>query len=195
MGQDAVNQGDGFPLKHCKLLESQEVADLRIFRVRYDRYHFARTDAEHDFVVLEAPPWVNVVPITDSGQIVLVRQFRHGIREFTLEIPGGVVDDGESPLVAIARELREETGYIAREIRPLGTVLPNPAFQDNRCHMFVALGCSLAGEAQPDPFEQIEVVLHTMEAVPSLIRNGQISHALAIAALSFMGIVASPREG
>ena len=84
--------------------------------------------------------WVNVVPITAAGRVVMIRQYRHGTGEIGLEIPGGVIDPGEEPLAAARRELREETGYGASELAAIGQVAPNPALQDNRCYSFVARG-------------------------------------------------------
>jgi 8-oxo-dGTP pyrophosphatase MutT (NUDIX family) len=177
-------------------LGSRAVADHRIFRVRYDQYRFEPNGRQQDFVVLEMPAWVNVVPITDDGQVVLIRQYRHGVREVTLEIPGGVVESDESPETAAGRELREETGCVAERIRCLGRVLPNPAIQNNFCHLFVAEGCRHVDEPQPDPFESIEVATYPREALPGLVRRGEISQAMVIAALALAGLVgATDPEG
>lgn len=81
--------------------------------------------------MIDSASWVNVVPVTTEGNVVLIRQFRHGIRDVVLEIPGGVIDGDEDPADAAARELREETSYVAENIRLLSRVLPNPAVQNN----------------------------------------------------------------
>lgn len=126
---------------------------------------------------------MNVVAVTGQGKVVLVRQFRHGTRASTLEIPGGAVDPGDrSPLAAAKRELREETGYVSRRWRRLGIVEPNPAIQSNRCWTFLADGAYPAGEADPDPGEELEVVLVPKTRLESLARRGVIRHALVIAA-------------
>ena len=90
------------------------------------------------FVQLRCPQWVNVIPFTEDGQVILIRQYRAGTHEVTLEIPGGMIDAGEDPADAAARELAEETGYVAGSLEPLGVVQPNPAIQDNRCYTFLA---------------------------------------------------------
>ena len=131
-----------------------------------------------------APDWVNVVAVTARGEVVLVRQFRHGTGKPTLEIPGGAVDPGDrSPLAAAKRELREETGYAARYWTKLGVVDPNPAFQTNACTTFLAEGAHLAGDADPDEGEELDVVVVSRRRLDDLVRRGVIRHALVIAAL------------
>jgi len=172
--------------KAWTLLSSRQVSDHRIFTIRDDIYRFEPSGRERDFVVIQSPDWVNVVPLTDDGQVVLIRQYRHGIRAVTLEIPGGIIDRGESPEAAAVRELREETGYEARRVRLLGRVRPNPAIQDNYQYCYVAEGCRAAGETRWDPFEQIEIVPRPLGEIPDLIRREEISNALVINAFYFL---------
>jgi ADP-ribose pyrophosphatase len=169
------------------LLESRMVSDHRILRVRHDLYRFEPSGREGEFVVLESPDWVNVIPLTDDGQVVLIRQYRHGIREATLEIPGGLIDPGEAPEAAAVRELREETGYVAREVRPLGRVRPNPAIQNNHQYCYLAEGCRRMSELHLDPFECVEVVPTPLTEIPELIRREAISNTLVVAAFYFLG--------
>ncbi|MGA2031564.1 MAG: NUDIX hydrolase [Thermoguttaceae bacterium] len=177
------------PHRSWTFLGSHDVVDYRIFRLRHDLYRLAPSGVEHDFIVLETPSWVNVVPVTTDGKVVLIRQFRHGIRDVVVEIPGGVMDEGEAPEAAAVRELREETGYVAGEMRLLARVLPNPAIQDNYCYLFAAEGCRKAGEPQLDALERIDVLERPLQEIPELIRNGDIVHSMAIAAFAFMGLV------
>ena len=105
-------------------LESEPIQDCRVFSVRRIRTRSPRTGDAHDFFAIDSSDWVNVVPITPDGRVVMVRQYRHGAGELTLETPGGLVDPGETPAAAAARELLEETGYAADEIVSLGAVSP-----------------------------------------------------------------------
>jgi 8-oxo-dGTP pyrophosphatase MutT (NUDIX family) len=170
------------------------VSDHRIFRLREDRYRLDPEDAGRDFVVVESADWINVIPLTDDRQVVLVRQFRHGVRQITLEIPGGLAGPGEDPAEAGLRELREETGYAARRMRRLGWVWPNPAIQNNACHFFLAEGAHRVGDPTPDPGERIEVVTRPLAEIPALIQAGEIRHALVVAAFGLAGVLARPPE-
>ena len=164
-------------------LDSEEVANFRIFKMRRDRRRSPRTGKAHSFFVLESPDWVNVVPLTPAGEVVMIHQFRHGTEEVTLEIPGGLVEaNDDDPAESVRRELLEETGYAAEQIIHIGTVHPNPAFLNNRCDTYLALNARWQQPPQLDGSEDIAVELVPLEAVPGLIGNGRISHALVVAA-------------
>ncbi len=177
------------PLHTWERLADEQVYSCRIFTVRRDRSRFSRDQAEHDFHVIESPDWVNIVPITAAGDVVLVRQFRHGVRDYTLEIPGGMIDpEDTSPLVAARREMVEESGYDAHRIEPLGSIEPNPAIQSNRCHSFVAYDAEPRHATSFDSTEETEVVLAPLGAIPDLIRGGQITHALVVVAFHWLAL-------
>ena len=168
--------------KPWKVVSSQKDRSYRVFSLRTDRAVSPRTGKEHGFFILESTSWVNIIPLTSDGKVVMVRQYRHGAGEVTLEIPGGLVEEGDTPETAAIRELVEETGYTAGKVIPLGNVQPNPAIQNNRCYSFIARDVHLTREQSQDEKEDIEVVLRPLSEIPSAIRNGEITHALVLAA-------------
>lgn len=123
-----------------------------------------------------------MIPVTPLGEVVLIRQYRHGTKELTLEIPGGIVEAGDTPERAAQRELLEETGFKEGEMVFLGAVHPNPAFLTNRCFFYLAKDVSRVRAQEQDDKEDIEVEVRPLEDVPQLIRNGEITHALVLAA-------------
>jgi 8-oxo-dGTP pyrophosphatase MutT (NUDIX family) len=146
------------------------------------RIQRAPAGMSHPFMLLEAPDWINVIPVTADGDLILVEQYRHGTDHVTIEIPGGTVDPGEEPITTAARELEEETGYRSDDLHLIGSVEPNPAFLTNICWTFLALDCTPDGRADPDPTEEIRVRRAPLSTFPDLIDDGTISHALTIAA-------------
>ena len=154
----------------------------RIFDVVGGRYRQPVRSTEREFVVINAPHWVNVVALTVDRQIVLVRQFRYGIDEFTLEVPGGVIDAGEDPVVAGLRELQEETGYTGAA-KLLGSVRPNPAMQSNRCYFVFVDAAVKSHELDWDPDEELQVVTLPVDEVLALAQSGGIVHGLVLNAL------------
>lgn len=164
-------------------LNSERLKDYRIFQTRKDTRRSPRTGAVHQFFVLESPDWVNVIPLTADNKVVMIHQFRHGREQVTLEIPGGIVDaDDDNPGETARRELLEETGYEVDHIVHIGTVDPNPAFLDNRCYTYLALGARQTQVPQFDGAEDIAVEEVPLDEIPTLISHGRISHALVVAA-------------
>jgi len=166
-------------------VSEETLARYKVFHVKKARRRSPRTGAEIGFFLLETPDWVNVLPITADGQIVMVRQYRHGYRKVSLEIPGGLIDPGEDPATAAARELSEETGFEAERVEPLGVMNPNPSMMTNRCFAYLATGCRRAGELRMDPGEDIEVVTVPLGELDGRIRAGEIDHAIVLATISF----------
>lgn len=170
-------------LKPWPVTESVVEKDFRIFTLRRDRAVSPRTGAAHDFYVLETRDWVNVIPVTPQGEVVMVRQYRHGVREVTLEIPGGIVDhEAEDPRDAAERELLEETGHRAGRWVHLGSVQAQPALQNNLCHTYLALDAVPVAEPTPDAGEDLHVVTFPLDDVARRVHTGEIGHGLVLAA-------------
>jgi 8-oxo-dGTP pyrophosphatase MutT (NUDIX family) len=156
-----------------------DVADYGVFRVKEHTY----PALPRKIYTYSCPDWCNVIAETESGDIVFVWQYRFGTDELSLEIPGGVVDPGESPETAARRELREETGYDAEAFELLAVVEPNPALQDNKCFTYVARNAKLAGATAFDDIEELEVTVVPRTQLPALLDSGQVTHALVWSAL------------
>jgi len=170
-------------------IDSEKVADCRVFQVRRDRSRSPRdAKVEHDFYCIEAPDWINVLPLTRRNKVVLIEQYRHGSEEVTLEIPGGMVDAGETPINAAARELLEETGYAPREILFLGKTRPNPAIQNNWIHTFLARDVTFKSEPVFESTEHTSVRLVPLAEIPALIADGTINHSLVVVGFHWLSL-------
>lgn len=171
-------------VREWPLISSDTIHKYRIFNIRNDRAQSPRTGSIYDFVVLDASPWVNIIPVTTNNEVILIRQYRHGIREVTLEIPGGLVENGEPHDLAALRELEEETGYGANrdDLIYLGKISPNPAIQNNVCHTYLARNVYSIGAQKMDEKEDIELDICPLKDIPALIQDGTISHSLVVVA-------------
>jgi 8-oxo-dGTP pyrophosphatase MutT (NUDIX family) len=166
----------------------ERIQQCRVFDVERIRARCPRTGEDHDFFGIDAVDWVNIIPITPEGQVVMVRQFRHGAQRLTLEVPGGMVDPGESAAEAAARELLEETGYRVAEVLPLGGVNPNPALFGNRLHAFLGRDARRVAEVRPEGTEETAVELVDAGEVRKLVLDGVVDHALVVAAFSLFDL-------
>ena len=141
-----------------------------------------------NFYVLEAPAWINVIALTPDRQIVLVEQYRHGVDETTLEIPGGMVDEGEEPIEAAKRELLEETGFEAEQWEMLGKVSSNPAILSNFTHIFLARNCMKTSAQQTDGHEDIKVHKMPLKTFLELADEDVVHHAIVLAGVAKLAL-------
>ena len=169
-------------------VSSEQVADCRVFRVRRDMSASPRDQSEHDFYCIEAPDWINIIPLTADNQVVMIEQYRHGTDEITLEIPGGMVDEGESPAEAAAREMLEETGYAPGEVIYLGKTRPNPAIQNNWIHSYLARNVRFHHQPVFDTTEHTVVRLVPLAEIPALIAGGAITHSLVVVGFHWLSL-------
>ena len=170
-------------LKKWSILTDRKVLNTPIFSAhQIIAQSPLNPEKKGDFIYLDVPSWVNVVALTPQEEVVFVRQYRHGTRNITLEIPGGMCDSGESFVSAGARELLEETGYAGDSVELIGVVEPNPAFQNNKCGTVLIRNVECRQEQDLDPMEEIEIVRIPLSQIDELIRKGEIAHSLVVAA-------------
>jgi 8-oxo-dGTP pyrophosphatase MutT (NUDIX family) len=171
-------------LKPWRVLSSRTLYEDKWVRLRGDECETGDGHILGAYHVLEYRDWSHVVAIDADDHVILVRQYRHGAGIISLELPGGMVDDGETdPAAAAARELMEETGYHAPSIRHVLTLSPNPATHANRMHVSLAEGVTPTGVQNLDGSEAIEIVRVPVAEAVRLAISGGIVQAMHVAAL------------
>jgi len=173
-----------YMIKEWELIESKIDRDYRVFRIQAERALSPRTKKIGQFYTIDTNDWVNIIPVTANDEVVMIKQYRHGSKEITFEIPGGLVDEGDHRKAAL-RELLEETGYAGENIELLGSVNPNPAIFNNLCHTYLVRNAKKVTEINLDADEDIEVIHMPIQEIPYLIEKGTISHALVVVGFYF----------
>ena len=167
-------------VKPWKRLDTRLVAKARVFSLNVSRMQSPDGSYEDDYYNLDCPDWSNIIALTPDNKLVLVEQYRHGIDEISLEIPGGIIDPNEDPQSGTVRELAEETGYTVDSVHSLGWVHPNPAIQANKCHLYFGAGAKLTQELNLDIDEDIAVRLVPVEEIVELIIQRKFTHSLML---------------
>ena len=166
-----------------KTTETRPLLHTPVFDVIGQREE-AANGLSGDYVAIEAPDWVVVVPVY-QGRFVLVRQWRHGAGRLTVEFPAGVAEPGETPEQTAARELREETGFVAGKVTLLGSCCANPALFKNRTHICLAEDLTPTGELHPDEDELLDALLVPVDEAIAAYGTGEYVHAYMGTALAF----------
>ena len=173
-------------IKNWRTIDTKHIGDFRIFDLYQHKREHPVTNKCSDFFALTTTDWVNIIPVTVDGEVVLVEQYRHGIDAVTLEFPAGLMEQNEVPRFSAERECIEETGYAGvGEAIYIGKVCPNPAFLNNFCHHFLWTDCVLQSEQNLDENENINVVKVSFDELNRLIKDGTINHSLVISALYY----------
>jgi 8-oxo-dGTP pyrophosphatase MutT (NUDIX family) len=136
-----------------------------------------------DATIFEFRSWANIVALTKDGEVVLVKQYRHGVEDVLWEFPGGVVEDGEIPMEGAKRELLEETGYVSPKLIEVAKIYPNPALQTNTLYCYLAVDAEKVDVQNLDAGEDIEVDLVPLDQLIEMAKRGEFRHALMMAVL------------
>jgi ADP-ribose pyrophosphatase len=168
------------PWKHHS---AEVVGEYTMFRVCRTRLQAPRDGAELTFDIAESADGVAVLATTAEGKLILVEQYRPAFRRTFLELPAGVVEEGEDPVEAGLRELREETGYGASAARSIGLMVLNPSWQTTRVHVVVCEGAAPEGPPELDAGEDTRVRLVSPEELREAIQTGKLDTAVTLAAL------------
>ena len=166
-----------------EVVSEKKIADCKVFNIHEERCRHPIDGREGEFYSIASPDWVNTIAITPSGKIILVRQYRFAIRELSWEIPGGIIDPGETPLEAGLRELQEDTVYVGENGRVLAHCSPNPAILRNRCHFAYVENARLTSKLHLDANEEIEVCAVPVNEAIEWAYDLKICHTLTINAL------------
>lgn len=161
-----------------KVIKSEKLFSAPWLNVRKDVCELPDGRKHNDYYILEYPDWATAFALTEDNKVIMVRQYRHGLGIVSTELPGGVIDKGETAKQAIARELLEETGYEFDSIEEIGKVAPNPATSNNYMHMFLAKGGRKVAEQKLDETEDVEILIHSIEEVKQMVHENKIVQAL-----------------
>ena len=161
-----------------KILESNYIRP----RIRIDKCELPNGKI-FEPMVFEYRRWANVFALTEKNEVVMIRQYRHGVQAIVWEFPGGIVEDGETPQEGARRELLEETGYTTSNLMEVGRINPNPANFANTLYAFLATGAEKVQGQHLDEAEEIDVHLVPLEEVIAMAKRGEISSALQLGLL------------
>lgn len=170
-------------MKPWQVLESKQLVSERWLQLREDRVRLANGHEIERFHVIHAPDWASVLCVTEQSEVVLVRQYRHGLGAPSLELPAGVIEPHETPEEAARRELVEETGYEADDWVRIQSVSTEPARHTTQAHFFCARNARLARPASPEETEVLEIVTVPLADLARLATDGSIVHGVHVGAV------------
>jgi 8-oxo-dGTP pyrophosphatase MutT (NUDIX family) len=160
-----------------KILSTEYISRHKYFTARKDKCQMPDGKIVDEYFVVELPLTVCAVALTEEGQVLMVKQYRHPIEEVLLEIPGGFVDEGESSEEAMKRELKEETGHEFSSFTYVGKIAANPGVLNNFTHFYLAKGGKKTGEQKLDANEELQIVNISVAELKKLFLENKIAQA------------------
>jgi len=167
----------------------EKLLSTPVFDIFKERAQSPRNSEEGDFFTIDCPnSWVTIIAVTQSKEIVLIKQYRHGSKQVEIEVPGGLVENGESPIDAAVRELKEETGYVGLNPKIIGSVCPNPALQSNKCYTVLINNAVCKENVNFDCLEDIKCFTSPYHEAENMIKNVFITNGLVLNAFYFYSL-------
>ena len=161
-----------------KTLSKKYISNHQYFTARQDAYQTPTGKIVDPYFVVELPECVVAVAITAENKVLLIEQYRHPIQQNSIELPGGFIDGNEEPVIAIGRELQEETGYHFTKFEYLGKTYSNPGVLNNATHLFVAMGGVKTTNQSLDDNEEIEIILKSIDEVKEMMYKGEFKQSM-----------------
>lgn len=170
-------------MQKWKVLKSEYAFNNKRMRVIQETVKLPNGKVFDDYFLWEVGDAAVIVPITTEGKIILVRQYKHGLKDFTLEFPAGMVNPEEKVKDTVIRELQEETGYTSQEVKLVGRTINNPSKTRGVVHIFLGLNCKKNGDTNFDETEEIEVIEVNTDELDKLIKEEKFIVNSSLAAL------------
>ena len=173
-------------IQDWSVLKREPVEDFKLFQIRRKQVRSPRTGETREVQAIQFTDWVLILALTADEEVLMVRQYRHGIERVCLELPGGLVDAADdSAAMSAQRELLEETGYKANEIMLMGECFPQPAILSNKCFFYLAENVTRVQMQNLDAGEDIEIINAPLKSIPAKIENKEIDHGMVLLAFFF----------
>lgn len=174
-------------MKNWKVKDSKYLIERPWLKLREDHVILPNGNEIDEFHVAEYPNWASIVCLDENNNLVLVEQYRHGVSRLSLELAGGVIEEGQEPQEAAERELLEETGYASEHWRFIGKCATDPSNHSNYAYLFFADRAYLQGAQQLDAEEEIAVHTYPLSEIKNMIEAGEIIHGIHLTAIMWAG--------